>query len=117
MRWAPVDKTIMAIGIAGALYQAERIRRVLVVAPLSILGVWEDEFRKFADFEYSLAILSGSSTNCHDFGHHDKRKRGRMYLRHKLDLFWDNKLEAQTEIHSRNVPRIVQAFIGDKDAG
>ena len=60
MRWAPVDKTIMAIGIAGVLYQAERIRRVLVVAPLSILGVWEDEFRKFAAFDYNLAILTGS---------------------------------------------------------
>ena len=31
-----------------------------VVAPLSILGVWEEEFRKFADFPYALAVLSGT---------------------------------------------------------
>ena len=55
-------KTITSIGTAGALYLSGNIRRVLVVAPLSILGVWEDEFRKFADFRYTLAVLSGSST-------------------------------------------------------
>lgn len=37
------------------------INRVLVVAPLSILGVWEEEFEKFADFPYSLTILKGTS--------------------------------------------------------
>ena len=31
-----------------------------MVAPLSILGVWEDEFRKFADYDYSLAVLDGT---------------------------------------------------------
>jgi SNF2 family DNA or RNA helicase len=35
---------------------------MLIVAPLSILGVWQEEFRKFADFEYSLAILNGSES-------------------------------------------------------
>ena len=34
---------------------------MLVVAPLSILGVWEEEFGKFAAFPYVLAVLSGSS--------------------------------------------------------
>lgn len=34
---------------------------MLVVAPLSILGVWEEEFQKFAAFPYSLAVLTGSS--------------------------------------------------------
>lgn len=32
-----------------------------MVAPLSILGVWEEEFEKFADFPYSLTILKGTS--------------------------------------------------------
>jgi len=53
-------KTITSIAVAGALYQAGKIRRVLVVAPLSILGVWEEEFAKFADFDYTLAVLTGS---------------------------------------------------------
>ena len=33
----------------------------MIVAPLSILGVWEDEFQTFAAFPYVLAVLSGSS--------------------------------------------------------
>ena len=33
---------------------------MLVVAPLSITGVWREEFAKFADFEYCLEILEGS---------------------------------------------------------
>ncbi len=35
---------------------------MLIVAPLSILGVWQEEFWKFADFEYSLVILNGSES-------------------------------------------------------
>ena len=35
---------------------------MLIVAPLSILGVWQEEFRKFADFEYSLTILNGNES-------------------------------------------------------
>ena len=54
-------KTITSVAIAGALWNAGRIRRLLVVAPLSILGVWEDEFAKFAAFEYSLAVLEGTT--------------------------------------------------------
>lgn len=54
-------KSLTAIAITGALSQAGRIRRVLIVAPLSILGVWEEEFQKFAAFPYSLAVLTGSS--------------------------------------------------------
>lgn len=53
-------KTITSIAVAGALYQAGRIRRLLVVAPLSILGVWDEEFLKFAGFDYTLAVLAGS---------------------------------------------------------
>lgn len=37
------------------------MNRVLVVAPLSILGVREEEFSKFADFPYSLTVLKGTS--------------------------------------------------------
>jgi SNF2 family DNA or RNA helicase len=54
-------KTITSIAITGALYLTGNIRRVLVVAPLSIVGVWDEEFGKFADFDYSLAVLSGTS--------------------------------------------------------
>lgn len=54
-------KTITSIAITGALYKAKKIKRVLIVAPLSILGVWESEFEKFADYPYTLTVLKGSS--------------------------------------------------------
>ena len=53
-------KTLTTIGIAGALWLSGRIKRVLIVAPLSILGVWEEEFAKWADFPYTLQLLNGS---------------------------------------------------------
>lgn len=54
-------KTITSIGIVGALYQFGKVRKILVVAPLSILGVWEEEFSKFAAFPYTLTVLKGPS--------------------------------------------------------
>lgn len=59
-------KTLTTIGITGALSNAGRIRRVLVVAPLSIVGVWEEEFQKFADFPYCLVVLSGNGSRKRD---------------------------------------------------
>lgn len=53
-------KTITSIAVTGAMHQSGKVRRVLIVAPLSILGVWNEEFKKFAAFPYSLSILSGS---------------------------------------------------------
>ena len=53
-------KTITSIGVAGILYQFGLIDRILIVCPLSITGVWEEEFEKFADFPYQLTVLSGS---------------------------------------------------------
>jgi SNF2 family DNA or RNA helicase len=34
---------------------------MLIVAPLSILSVWKEEFETFASFDYNLAVLSGSA--------------------------------------------------------
>ena len=53
-------KSLTGIAIAGCLYKERKIKRMLVVAPLSILGVWEEEFQKFADFPYSITVLKGS---------------------------------------------------------
>jgi len=53
-------KTITSVAVTGTLYLNGRIRRVLVVAPLSIVGVWDEEFAKFADFDYTLAVLNGT---------------------------------------------------------
>ena len=54
-------KTIVSIAVAGCMYQRGKINRVLVVAPLSILGVWEEELEKFADFPYTLTVLKGTA--------------------------------------------------------
>jgi SNF2 family DNA or RNA helicase len=53
-------KTITSIAIAGAMYLGGNIRKVLIVASLSIVGVWDEEFAKSADFDYTLAMLSGT---------------------------------------------------------
>lgn len=54
-------KTITSIAIAGRAFLTEKIKRLLILAPKSIVTVWEDEFSKFADFPYSLSVLKGSS--------------------------------------------------------
>ena len=59
-------KTVTAIAIVGTLYQEKCINRLLIVAPLSILGVWEDEFQKFAAFAYELTVLHGIATKKRD---------------------------------------------------
>jgi SNF2 family DNA or RNA helicase len=54
-------KSLTTIAVAGKLSLAGGIRKMLIVAPKSVVGVWEEEFEKFADFGYSLTVLDGSS--------------------------------------------------------
>ena len=54
-------KTLTSIGIVGLLWKERRIARLLIVAPLSILGVWRDEFDKFAGYDYCLSVLEGTA--------------------------------------------------------
>ena len=53
-------KTLTTIGVAGTLFQRGLVQRLLIVAPVSILGVWKEEFEKFAEFPYTLTVLTGS---------------------------------------------------------
>lgn len=53
-------KSLISVAVAGELFNERRIRNLLIVCPLSICGVWEEEFLKFADFEYNLKVLKGS---------------------------------------------------------
>jgi len=55
-------KTLTTIAVAGRLWLNHKVERMLIVAPLSILGVWQEEFQKFADFPYSLAVLNGTGS-------------------------------------------------------
>ncbi len=53
-------KSLISVAVAGELFNERRIRNLLIVCPLSICGVWKEEFSKFADFDYDLKILKGS---------------------------------------------------------
>ena len=55
-------KTITTIAVAGTLSGEGQIKKLLVVCPKSIVHVWEQEFEKFADFDYNLAVLDGTGT-------------------------------------------------------
>lgn len=57
-------KTLTAIATAGAMYEAGKIRRVLVVAPTSVCPVWPADLDRFAGFTHFCAVLLG-----------DKKKR------------------------------------------
>jgi len=53
-------KTLVAIGVSGILYQFGLANRVLVVAPLSLLGVWESELQRFAGVPVNAVVLQGT---------------------------------------------------------
>lgn len=57
-------KTLTAIAIAGAAYKGGYIKKVLVIAPTSVVAVWPKELEEFADFPFTVQTLLG-----------DKRKR------------------------------------------
>lgn len=59
-------KTLTSIGVAGILYQFGLVDRILVACPLSITGVWEEEFQSFADFPVHLTVLKGTSAKKRD---------------------------------------------------
>lgn len=52
-------KTLTAIATAGAVYQAGKIERVLIVAPTSVCSVWPKEFEEFADFRANVKVMLG----------------------------------------------------------
>ena len=47
-------KTLDAIAIAGKRFIDGQVKKLLVVAPLSVLHVWESEFKKHADYPYYI---------------------------------------------------------------
>ena len=53
-------KSLMTIAVTGTLEAEDKVKKLLVVCPKSIVGVWEEEFRKFADYRYALTVLDGT---------------------------------------------------------
>lgn len=52
-------KTLTAIAVMGALWQYGKAKKVLVVAPSSVVGVWPKELTEMATFPFSTAALVG----------------------------------------------------------
>lgn len=53
-------KSLVGLAVAGILSRFGLIDRVLIVCPLSIMGVWEDELARYADYPYSVTLLKGT---------------------------------------------------------
>ena len=53
-------KTLTAIAVIGALYQAGKVRRLLVVAPTTVVPVWPQEMADKADFPSVSAVMLGA---------------------------------------------------------
>ncbi len=64
-------KSLMTISIVGALEGVSKVKRLLVVCPKSIVGVWEEEYKKFANYRYALTVLEGTL---------DKKKKAFEYM-------------------------------------
>ena len=53
-------KSLVALAAMGRLSLLGQITRALIVCPLSIMGVWEEEMEKFASYPYTITLLRGS---------------------------------------------------------
>ncbi len=53
-------KTLTAIAVMGAAYQMGAVKRVLVIAPASVVPVWPKEFDEYADFPVTCKTLLGN---------------------------------------------------------
>lgn len=54
-------KTLPAIATAGHRYLLKQVKRLLVIAPLSVVPVWPLEFNRFADFPFQIKALEGKT--------------------------------------------------------
>ena len=53
-------KTLTAIAVAGAGYQMGKVKRVLIVAPTSVVAVWPKELADYAAFPYTVKAMLGT---------------------------------------------------------
>jgi len=54
-------KTLAAIAVAGKRYLNGEVKKLLIMAPLSILHVWKQEFETHADFPRNILVLNDSN--------------------------------------------------------
>ena len=53
-------KTLTALAVIGAMYQAGKLTKVLVVSPSSVCEVWEREMQAQATFPFRCTVLLGT---------------------------------------------------------
>jgi SNF2 family DNA or RNA helicase len=53
-------KTFAAVAVVGKRYLDGQVRKLLVLAPLSVIHVWKNEFKQHADFPHDVMVLDGS---------------------------------------------------------
>jgi SNF2 family DNA or RNA helicase len=49
-------KTKVAIDYASMLHQAGQVNRVLIICPVGVMGVWEEEIPKHCPFDYTITL-------------------------------------------------------------
>ncbi len=73
-----LGKSLTSIAIIGQLYKSNKIEKVLIICPTSIISVWQEEFEKFADYDYNIESITGTTM--------DNRKKKLRSLNHKQGL-------------------------------
>lgn len=56
-----LGKSLTSIAIIGDLYKQQKIEKALIICPSSIISVWQEEFNKFADYEYNIESIIGTT--------------------------------------------------------
>lgn len=52
-------KTLPTIAVAGWRYNEGQVKRLLIIAPKSVVDVWEEQFEEHAAFPYRIKLLIG----------------------------------------------------------
>lgn len=60
-----LGKSLTAVAVAGARHKKKQVERVLVISPLAVVPVWEQEFNHL-NFEAQVVALEGSALKKRD---------------------------------------------------
>jgi len=53
-------KSLAAVAVAGRRFLDGQVKRLLIVAPSSVVSVWPNEFQSYAAFRYEIKVLEGT---------------------------------------------------------
>lgn len=69
--WEPgLGKSKLIVDWACAEHMRGNVNRVLIICPLSVVGVWEDEFEKHSPLDYHITFLGRGTRSIPDVGSH-----------------------------------------------